>query len=79
MNGWYLSSTGFKSIRVGLIINGSSFKDRRFVQWEVLASHAKELLKLIKDFFNKAEYYFILFFVFKYLWMFNMPDLSLEL
>ena len=38
MNGQYLSSTGFKSIKVGLTMQGSSFKNRHFV--------AKELLKL---------------------------------
>ena len=29
--------------------------------------------------FNKPEHYFILFFVIKYLRMFNMSDLSIEL
>ena len=38
MNVQYLSSTGFKSMRVGLIIHGSSFNDAHLV--------AKELLKL---------------------------------
>ena len=31
MNEQYLTSTGFKSIRVGLTIHGSSFKNRHFV------------------------------------------------
>ena len=41
MNGLHLSLTRFKSIRVGLFINGSSYKDRHF-----LRSRAKESLKL---------------------------------
>ena len=52
----------------------SSFNETHFV--------AKEQLKLsntIKHLFNKAEHYFILFLVIKYLWMFNMSDLSIKL
>ena len=74
MIGQYLSLTGFKSIIVGLIMYSSSFKDKTFV--------AKELLKLNntrKALFNKVEHYFLLFFVIKHLWMFNMSDLSIEL
>ena len=63
MNGLYLSSTGFKSIRVGLTLHGSSFKDRNFV-WLC----AEELLKFNnKHLLNKAEDYFILFVFIKYL------------
>ena len=29
--------------------------------------------------FNKAEHYFILFFIDKYLWIFNASDVSIEL
>ena len=56
MNGSYISSIGFKSIRVGLPMHGSSFNDRHFV--------AKEYLKLNKSLLNKAEHYFILFLEF---------------
>ena len=31
INGWYSSSRGFKSIRVGLTMHGSSFKNRYFI------------------------------------------------
>ena len=41
MNGYYLIPKRFKSIRVGLILHGLSFKNRRFF-WR----HAKDLLKL---------------------------------
>ena len=43
MNGQYLSLTGFKSIRVGLIMHGSSFKNRDFAL--TLATRIKEILK----------------------------------
>ena len=48
MNGQYLSSTGFKSIRVGLSLtmHGLSIKGKHLVQSESLAVHDKELLKL---------------------------------
>ena len=36
MNGYYLSSLGFISIRVGLTIHGSSFKIRHLVAEEIL-------------------------------------------
>ena len=52
-----ISSIGFKSIRVALTMHGSSFNDIHLV--------AKKLLKL-KHLINKAEHYFILFFVIKY-------------
>ena len=48
-----LSSTGFKSIRVGLIIHGLLFNDTHLV--------AKEPLKLnnaLKHLFNKPKHYF---------------------
>ena len=38
INGWYLSSTGFKPIGVALTMHDSLFKDRYFA--------AKDLLKL---------------------------------
>ena len=38
MKGYYLSSTGFKSIRAGLTMHGSSFNDTHLV--------AKDSLKL---------------------------------
>ena len=47
MNGYYLSSIEFNSIKVGLIIHDLSFNDTHFVQSETLATRAKELLKLI--------------------------------
>ena len=46
MNEYYLSSAGFKSIRAGSTMHGSSFKNRHFVPSEILATSAKELLKL---------------------------------
>ena len=46
LNEQYLSSTGFKSTRVGLTMHGSPFKDRHFAWLETLATRAKELLKL---------------------------------
>ena len=46
MNLDYFSSTEFKSMRVGVIIHGSSFKDRHFVWYETFATYAKVLLKL---------------------------------
>ena len=46
MNLDYFSSTGFKSMRVGVIIHGSSFKDRYFVWSEAFATYAKVLVKL---------------------------------
>ena len=66
MNAQYLNSTGFKSKIVGITMHGLSFKDRHFV--------AKELLKLS----NTAEHYFRLLLIFKFLWMFNISDLSIE-
>ena len=46
MNGYYLSSAGFISIRVGLTMHVSSFKNRHLVWSETLALRAKELIKL---------------------------------
>ena len=46
MNGYYWSSTGFKSRRVCLTIHGLSFKDIDFIRSETLSTRAKELLKI---------------------------------
>ena len=40
---------------------------------------ARKLNDTKKNLFIKAEHYFMLFFVIKYLWIFNMSDWSKEL
>ena len=50
----HLSLTGFKLIRVGLTIHGSSLKNRHFV--------AKRATKT-QEYNKQAEHYFILFLV----------------
>ena len=47
MKGWLCSSSGFKSIRVGLIINYDYFK--------VYISDCKEIIKKGKRFLKKKE------------------------
>ena len=71
IKGYYLSSTKFKSKSSGVTMHGSSFKDRNFV--------VKELLKLNNTINNNTEHCYIFFLIIKYLWLFNMLDLSIDL
>ena len=58
MNGKYLSSIGFISIKLGLNIHGLSFKNRRFVR--SLAKHSLKLNNTI----NTCLHYQVLFYCF---------------
>ena len=57
MNGYYLSPTGFKSTRVGLIIYGSLFTDRHLVAKDSLKLNNEINTCLIR--LNIILYYFL--------------------
>ena len=58
-------------------MHGLSFKDTHFVAKDSLKLN--NTINMFINLFNKAEHYFILFLVTKYLWMLNISDLSIEL